>query len=306
MVVKNYSKGEIVLSYITILRLLNGIVAGTAAAFAIVLSTPVGSQIDFFTLTLVLLASTLVSSQAMIFNDIADRVEDSVNAPHRPLPSGKISVRIAVIYGGIIAILAIGAALWIDLREGLPGLSIATAVIFGSSLNLYNFKFKKMGFWGNLLIGFNVVALFVYGSLFSLFVYNEDFTWVPVIVGIAAALGNIGREVIKGLPDIEGDRKAGNKTLAVRFGPRITAIIASLFLAGLAGGAILAMFLADLYLPSLIVAIVLAVIVTFLIIAININQSSKCAYITKEILLVVFLVFLLDFIIDRIVKLAIG
>jgi len=46
----------------------------------------------------------LVSSQAMIFNDIADREEDSINAPHRPLPSKKISVKTAVIYGLIVAI----------------------------------------------------------------------------------------------------------------------------------------------------------------------------------------------------------
>ncbi|MHA1115671.1 MAG: UbiA family prenyltransferase [Candidatus Heimdallarchaeaceae archaeon] len=306
MSLTKHSKKDIFLSYITILRLVNGIVAGTAAIFAIILSTPVGAKIDYITLLLVLLSGTLVSSQAMIFNDIADREEDLVNAPHRPIPSKKISVRTAVIYGVIVALIALILALLIDIREGLPGISVITALIFGSSLNLYNFKVKQMGFFGNVLIGLNVIALFVYGSLFSYFVYQQGFTWVPTIVGLAAASGNVGREVIKGLPDIEGDKKAGNKTIAVLFGPRVAGIVGAFFLLGLAGGAIGAMIIADLYLPSLIIAIILAVLVLGLAIAIIITQNPKWAYTTKEILLIVFLVFLLDFIIDAIIKLVKG
>ncbi|MHA1667528.1 MAG: UbiA family prenyltransferase [Candidatus Heimdallarchaeaceae archaeon] len=311
----SFSRREIILSYITILRLVNGIVAGLAATFGVVLSLPDESlKVDYVTLILIVLAAMFVSSQAMIFNDIIDRKEDEVNAPHRPIPSGKISVKTAKIYGTIIALIALFLALAIDIKDNLCGLSIATAFVFGGLLDLYNLKLKKMGFIGNTIIGINVIALFVYGSLHTFLSHPEtSFKWVPILVGTAAGLGNIGREVIKGLPDIEGDRKAGVKTLAVKYGAKKAAIVGSLLLWGLVIGALIAIIVPQvlgypsaLYLPSQIIGYILAASGAFLAIAIIFNQNPKWAYTTKEILLLIFLFFLLDFIIDKIIKIALS
>ena len=314
MTSETFSKKEIILSYITILRLMNGIVAGFAATFGIVVSLPPGVSVDFVTLVLVIITAMLVSSQAMIFNDIWDREEDAINAPHRPIPSGKISVKTAKIYGIVVALLALVLAIVIDVMNNLYGLSVATAILFGGSLDLYNIKLKRLGFWGNLTIGINVLALFIYGSLHTYLIHPEaGLAWVPICVGICAGSGNVGREIIKGLPDIEGDKEAGVRTLAVKFGPKKTAVFGSLFLWGLIGGALIAaivpIFLENpppLYLASQIIVYIIATLAIFLAIAILFNQKSKWAYITKEILLLVFLAFLLVFIIDKIVKLAIG
>lgn len=310
-----FSKKEIILSYITILRLVNGLVAGTAAAFGIVLSLPLGVQVDYLTLALVVIGTIFVSSQAMIFNDILDREEDKINAPHRPLPSGKISVKTAKIYGIIFVVLALLTAAAIDIiNPELYGLTVITAILFGGSLDLYNIKLKKMGFWGNLTIGINVIALFAYGSIHTFLVHpGIGLPWIPIVVGACAGSGNVGREVIKGLPDIEGDREAGVRTIAVKYGPKVTAIIGSLFLWGLISGALVAtllpMFITTtppLFLPSQIIVYLIAALATFLAITILFNQKPKWAYTTKEILLIVFLAFLLVFIIDKIVRLAIG
>ena len=302
-----FSKGQIVLSYFTILRIVNGIVAGVAAAFGLVLSLPAGvSNIDYLSLGLVVLAAALVSCQAMIFNDIADREEDKINAPHRPIPSGKISVKTAYIYGVIVAILALITAVVIDVINGLYGLSVLTVIIFGGSLDLYDFKLKQLGIWGNATIGMNVTALFAYGALHTYLVYGGAFQFVPIIVGAAAGLGNIGREVIKGLPDVEGDREAGVRTLAVKFGVKPAAAIGSFFLFCLLAGAGTAVIIGLHFLASQIVGYLIIALVLFLAVAILINQSPKWAYTTKEILLIVFLVFLLLFIVDKIVFLVIG
>ncbi len=305
-----FSKGQIVLSYFTILRIVNGIVSGAAAAFGLVLSfdadTITASDIDYLSLGLVVLAAALVSCQAMIFNDIADKEEDKINAPHRPIPSGKISIKAAYIYGVIVAILALITAVVIDVRNDLYGLSVLTAIIFGGSLDLYDFKLKKRGIWGNATIGINVTALFAYGALHSFLVYGGDFQFVPIIVGAAAGLGNIGREVIKGLPDVEGDREAGVRTLAVKFGVKPAAAIGSFFLFCLLTGGGIAVFLGLEYLASIIIGCLIIALVLFLAVAILINQSPEWAYTTKEILLIVFLVFLLLFIVDKIVFLVIG
>jgi geranylgeranylglycerol-phosphate geranylgeranyltransferase len=44
-----------------------------------------------------------------------------------------------------------------------------------------------------------------------------------------AFLSNTGREITKGIVDVEGDKKEGVKTIAVRYGSKIAAIIAVLF-----------------------------------------------------------------------------
>ncbi|MHA1345830.1 MAG: UbiA family prenyltransferase [Candidatus Heimdallarchaeaceae archaeon] len=297
-----FSKGQIVLSYFTIIRIVNGIVSGAAAAFGLVLSLPdTVLDIDFLSLGLVVLVAALVSCQAMIFNDIADREEDKINAPHRPIPSGKISIKAAYIYGAFFASLALITAIAIDIINGLPGLSVITAIIFGGSLDLYDFKLKKLGFWGNVTIGLNVTALFAYGALHTYLVYGGTFQYVPIIVGAAAGLGNIGREVIKGLPDVKGDKEAGVKTLAVKFGVKPAAAIGSVFLFLLLTGGGIAVFIGLHYLVSIIIGSLIIALVLFLAVAILMNQSPKWAYTTKEILLIVFLVFLLLFIIDKIV-----
>ena len=315
MVTNQFSKKEIIIAYIKILRLVNGLVSGCAAAFGVVLSFPDGISLtanDYIAIVLVVVAGMFVSCQAMIFNDIADREEDAINAPHRPIPTGKISVKVAKIYGFIFVGLALGTALAIDILRGLYGLSVITAIIFGGSLVLYDFKLKKLGFWGNLTIGVNVLALFLYGSLHTYIVMN-NFAWIPIVVGFASGSGNIGREIIKGLPDIEGDRKAGIRTVAVKFGPKKTAVFGSLFLWGLIGGGlsatIIPLFLHNplpLYLPSQIIIYIIASIAIFLAIAILFNQKPKWAYITKEILLLEFLGFLVVFMVDKIIKLALG
>lgn len=307
MTVNRYSKKNIFLSYITILRLVNGVVAGFAATFGIVLSLPdslpEGKDPNYLSISLVVLTTMFVSSQAMIFNDIIDRDVDAINAPHRPIPTGKISLKSAKIYGCIVALLALGTAVAMDVMYDLYGISVITVIIFGGSLDLYNIKFKKMGFFGNTIIGLNVIALFAYGTLHTYLIYGT-FAWVPIVVGVAAGSGNIGREVIKGLPDIEGDRESGVRTLAVKYGPRKTAIIGSAFLLVLVIGGSVAAIRGNLYYPSMIIVFLIVALVLYLIVRIIIDQNPKWAYTTKEILLLVFLAFLLTFIIDKIVRLA--
>ncbi len=297
-----HSKKTIFLAYLEILRMLNGIIAGFAATFAILLANPKEATLDWVTIIFVVLSATFVSSQAMIFNDIADRKEDKINAPHRAIPSGKIETKHAVIYAIVVAVLGVLFAALIDIRNGFPGISVITALFFGGTLDLYNFKLKKRGFVGNLMIGLNVVAVFAYGSIHSYLLTPNSFPWLPTIVGIAAGAGNVGREVIKGLPDIPGDKAAGNKTIAVKYGKKKAALIAAGFLSVLVVLAVVSIIIADLYVISTILVSLVAIMVTILTIGIVINPSPEWAYKTKEILLLLFLGYLLIFIVDTTLK----
>ncbi|MFE9252621.1 SCO3242 family prenyltransferase [Streptomyces sp. NPDC007088] len=60
----------------------------------------------------------------MALNDWADRAEDAEDRPHRPLPSGRISPRAALLAAGALT----GAGLALAARAGRPALTVATAL----------------------------------------------------------------------------------------------------------------------------------------------------------------------------------
>ena len=61
-------------------------------------------------LALLLTASGCLYMAGMVFNDVFDRRQDAAQRPQRPLPSGKIAVRSAVIFGGCLITVGLAAA----------------------------------------------------------------------------------------------------------------------------------------------------------------------------------------------------
>jgi geranylgeranylglycerol-phosphate geranylgeranyltransferase len=84
---------------------------------------------------------------------------------------------------------------------------------------------KRTGLPGNFLVSICVAIPFIYGSII---VFDEIVSSVLIFV-FMAFLSNTGREITKGIVDVEGDKKEGVKTIAVRYGAKIAAIIAVLF-----------------------------------------------------------------------------
>jgi len=84
---------------------------------------------------------------------------------------------------------------------------------------------KRSGLPGNLLVSTCVAIPFIYGSVA---VANEVKTNVLIFVSMVF-LSNTGREITKGIVDVQGDKARNVKTLAVRFGEKTTAVAASVF-----------------------------------------------------------------------------
>jgi 4-hydroxybenzoate polyprenyltransferase len=59
---------------------------------------------------LLLIASAGLYLAGMVFNDVFDRARDAVERPTRPIPSGKVPLRGAVLTGGILALCGLAAA----------------------------------------------------------------------------------------------------------------------------------------------------------------------------------------------------
>ncbi len=165
------------------------------------------------------LSAALIAGAGNAFNDVVDLEIDRINRPRRPLPSGRLSRGAALAESLLLAAGGQGIALWLG-----PAFSaIALAVI--SLLLLYNLSLKRRPLWGNLLVSGVAAAAFIYGALAA---GSLGRSWIPA--GFAF-LFHLGREILKDLEDVEGDRAAGARTLPLCLGMRASArLSAALFL----------------------------------------------------------------------------
>jgi geranylgeranylglycerol-phosphate geranylgeranyltransferase len=156
----------------------------------------------------------------MVLNDIFDLEIDRINNPSRPIVKGVIGIEEA--YALSIVCIALGSILAILLS--LPNFIIG--IIFWILGVLYNWRVKKTGFMGNVIVSLSVAIPYIYGG----FATNNPLHILLYIFAIMSFLSNLGREIIKGISDVEGDRSKGVRTVAIEYGLRRAAIVASIFI----------------------------------------------------------------------------
>lgn len=171
-------------------------------------------------LVLGITVAILVEMGVFIFNDVFNINEDRINDPNKPLVRGDISLTTAKIVGSFLLVVSLILSLLISLESFLV-VYIATITSM-----LYNIKLKKTGLGGNVIVAFNTALPFYYGSIVVGKVYDEKILIFYTIAFTTA----LGREIIKGIRDIAGDKKSGIKTLPVVLGARNSGIIASIFI----------------------------------------------------------------------------
>ncbi|MEM1945285.1 MAG: UbiA family prenyltransferase [Nitrososphaerota archaeon] len=201
--------------YLTLTRPPNSILMYVAVLVGVLFSetrqiTPVTAVLSFIT-------AYGLNGASMVINDYFDRLSDAVNKPQRPIPSGRVAPGNAVIYSIGLAAAGISAAAMTSV-QCLALASLAYTVSF-----LYNCRLKASGLLGNALVSIDVVAPFVYGAVMA-----DGFVSARVLTfGLLAFLANNGREVIKGISDVEADRVRGVVTVAAKHGPRTAAYVGS-------------------------------------------------------------------------------
>jgi geranylgeranylglycerol-phosphate geranylgeranyltransferase len=158
-----------------------------------------------------------LTGATMAVNDYYDREIDAINEPKRPIPSGAIAPREALIFAltlTVVGFLAAIATNWQCLV--LAAASLAVFV-------LYTAKGKRTGFLGNLMVSTCIAVPFVYGG----FVVGEGLAPVAGIFVAVVFFSNTGREVTKGIVDLEGDREKNIRTVAVLHGEKKAAVVAA-------------------------------------------------------------------------------
>ncbi len=170
-------------------------------------------------LTLGFLCGFLLSSSALITNDYFDLEVDRINAPQRPLPSGRVS-RAEVMALGILTALGGLAAAW-----ALNPAALLPALIVWLMGFLYNWKLKAAGIWGNLIVSMSVAMTFIIGGIGVGQAWNVN-VW---LFGSIAFFFDLAEEIAADAMDIEGDRQRSSKSIAILMGKqtalRISAVL---------------------------------------------------------------------------------
>ncbi len=175
------------------------------------------------------LVGFLLSYSVMVVNDIVDVEADRVNAPWRPIASGLIPLSLAWRISVLAVLLGLGLTLYI---EPSPLTSI-TAVLFLGLAHFYNFRGKKVIFIGNVIVAFLTAFPLLYGAVIAGYYLGVSWGWEDyvrlTIFWFMVFFSVLGREVSKGIVDIEGDRVSGVKTIANTYGARVAAFTALIF-----------------------------------------------------------------------------
>ena len=160
-----------------------------------------------------------LQAAADVINDYFDREIDAINNPDRPIPRGDISPKEAILLFIIFTLIG----LTLSFLLGLECLIFAS-LFWGLSF-IYNAKLKATGLLGNIIVSMCVAAPFLFGGLVS----TKSFPLILLIFSLLAFLANTGREINKGIVDIEGDKTKNIKTIAIIFGPKTAAWAAAIF-----------------------------------------------------------------------------
>lgn len=164
-----------------------------------------------------------ISATSLILNDYFDLESDKINAPERPLPSGMVTPSEVVILSLIITLLGFAAS------YPLGAAALSVAVLVWAVGFLYNWRFKRSGLWGNLLVSFSVGMTFIFGGL----AVGE--LWQPMVwfFAIVTFLIDLGEEIAADAMDMEGDQVAGSRSLALLFGRETALRISGIIFAGM-------------------------------------------------------------------------
>ncbi len=179
-----------------------------------------GSDIEKYALPVVLgfLVAFLFGIAGNAINDYLDRETDKVNHPERPIPSGKLKPGHALLFSLVFFIISFLLALYLSfIATSL--LVIAIVVIALASQLAYEKKFKHEKIVGNMIIGTQTALAFVFGGA----VVGK--TLITGIIAVAVFLSIVGREIIKDIEDVKGDKD--RISLPMKLGVRNAGIVAA-------------------------------------------------------------------------------
>lgn len=197
---------KLIYPFITILRPINIIISFVAVYLVLLISESRHNPESWILALYAALSASLICGGSNIINDLFDIEIDKINRPDRVMAQGSISKKQAIIYwvliniaglmfGGLISLVCFGIALF----------SVLLLYVYSSHL-------KRTPLLGNLTVSFFTGLAFVYGGIA---IGHWEAALVPAVF---AFLFHLGREILKDIEDIEGDRSMSARTFPIVHG----------------------------------------------------------------------------------------
>ena len=161
-----------------------------------------------FYLVLFFLGSVLMRSAGCIVNDIFDKDFDKKvsRTKNRPIASGEISVKVAIVYSCILCLLAFLVLLNFN--------NFTIILALGSMPLAFTYPLmKRFTYWPQLFLGIT----FNYGLILGWTAIYSQINLTPIIFYIGAIFWTLGYDTIYGYQDIKDDEIIGVKSTSIKF-----------------------------------------------------------------------------------------
>ncbi len=224
--------------YVISMRLHFGFITGVAGWIGISYYEYIYGPVSVGLKVFFLVALFLSYGVNQVINDYFGLSEDKINAPNRPMVSGKLNPFWALLVS-VFMMMALGViSYFVSPISVLP-------LVAGVVLNIIYEYAKSISLLGNIIFGLSISTCPIYGFLLlgpkSSEIGSLNQVWVLLILTVANGL----MTYFTYFKDYEGDLKTGKRTFIVKHGPEFSAkagiafslIPGAIFLLGFSFGA---------------------------------------------------------------------
>ena len=167
------------------------------------------------------LAAALLNGAANATNQCFDVEIDRINKPGRPLPSGRIGLRLAAMFSALLYAGALSLSFCVNRDVFLIFLFTAALTFLYSAPP---FRFKKHVLTANLTLAITRGCLLIVAGWACV---RPVWSPTPWFIGLVFGLYLLGAASTKDFADIRGDRAFGIRTLPILAGVRRSAFLIS-------------------------------------------------------------------------------
>ena len=193
---------------LTLIRPINSIMIGFAVLVGIIITN---SSLVFSEFSLI---GFFISSYSMVINDIYDIDIDKINRPDRPLPSGRVTLNEAKLFSVFLLFIGISLSIISIIRYDSSILIFFITIFFSFISWLYSYSLKKRGLIGNFIVAISMTIPFIFGGIII-----NGFTNVLLLsFSTIAFLSGLGREIVKTICDVKGDKSKHVNTISITLG----------------------------------------------------------------------------------------
>ncbi|TAN44407.1 MAG: prenyltransferase, partial [Candidatus Methanoperedens sp.] len=202
--------------YISLGRPLTSLMIGLVVLASALIEA--GSNLDGYTISIFLgfTVAFLFGIAGNSINDYFDYENDKINHPDRPIPSGRLKPGNVLRFSIFIFAISFLLSLFLSSIVGYSALLIIT-IAFTSQI-AYEKKYKHEKIIGNLIIGTQTALAFIFGGIIV------GKTIITGVIAIAVFLSIVGREIVKDIEDIKGDKD--RMTLPMKIGVKKAGVVA--------------------------------------------------------------------------------